>query len=233
MTKGDSLMISVETVNEILKIDDSYKAPDKLMQAMLNKESREAMFRKFLEIERDLSYDWFQSYYEQEHAERKGKKQDFTPMAVSDLLSKLVQDSDPHTFTDDTAGNGGMLIKAWRNNANPITTNPSEYWFVAKDLSDRSIPFLIFNFAIRGWNGLVYHGDILEQKYKNIYFIQNPDDNWVGFSEVNSVPRNNFDDEDKRWLGISEFYGDEVSHIESENSVVWDNQKKGQVSLFE
>ena len=72
-----------------------------------------------------------------------------------------------------------------------------------------------------------------EQKYKNIYFIQNPDDNWAGFSEVNSVPRNNFDDEDKRWLGISEFYGDEVSHIESENSVVWDNQKKGQVSLFE
>jgi Type I restriction-modification system methyltransferase subunit len=229
------MTFTTEQFNQILGIDDSYKAPDALMKVMLDKEKREQLFREFLKLERDTSYDWFQSYYEAEQAQRKDKKQDFTPMSVATLLSKLTGEDEPHIFTDTTAGNGGVLIKAWRHNADPFS-NPSEYWFVAQELSDRSIPFLIFNFAIRGWNGLIYHGDSLEGKYKNIYFIQNTENNWLGFSDVNVVLRNNFDNDDKEWLGINEFYGEQaIEHIESKfpDWIPLIEEKKGQMSLFE
>lgn len=209
------MTFTTKQFNQILGIDDSYKAPDALMKVMLDKNKREKMFREFLAIETDMGYEWFQTYYEQEQAQRKEKKQDFTPMSIADIVSRLVNQAEPRSFLDTTAGNGGMLIKAWHNNVNPTTTTPSEFWFVAHELSDRSIPFLIFNYAIRGCNGLIYHGDSLERKYKNIYFIQNSSDNWFQFSDVNVVPRKNMSESDRNWLGISEFYGDEVEHIES------------------
>ena len=227
------MTFTTEQFNQILGIDDSYKAPDALMKVMLDKDKREQLFNEFLKLETDMSYEWFQSYYESEQAERKEKKQDFTPMSVADIVSRLVSQGNPRSFTDTTAGNGGMLIKSWINNASPFKS-PSQYWFVAHELSDRSIPFLIFNFAIRGWNGLIYHGDSLERKYKNIYFIQNKNDDWFQFSEVNVVPRS-ISESDRNWLGISEFYGDEIKHIESQAEIIWDkdNEKKGQMSLFE
>lgn len=225
------MTFTTEQFNQIVGIDDSYKAPDALMKVMLDKEKREQMFRDFLELEKDMSYEWFQSYYESEQAQRKDKKQDFTPMAVAQLVSKLTNKDNPRTFTDTTAGNGGMLIKSWINNTNPFS-NPSQYWFVAQELSDRSIPFLIFNFAIRGWNGLIYHGDSLEGKYKNIFFIQNPNDDWLGFSEVSVVSRNLLD-EDKEWLGIKEYYGEEINYSEIQVEIIWDKEKKGQMSLFD
>lgn len=225
------MTFTTEQFNQILGIDDSYKAPDALMKVMLDKEKREQMFRDFLELEKDMSYEWFQSYYESEQAQRKDKKQDFTPMAVAQLVSKLTNEDNPETFVDTTAGNGGMLIKSWINNTNPFS-NPSQYWFVAQELSDRSIPFLIFNFAIRGWNGLIYHGDSLEGKYKNIFFIQNPNDDWLGFSEISVVSRN-ISAEDKEWLGIKEYYGEEINYSEIQVEIIWDKEKKGQMSLFD
>lgn len=217
------MTFTTEQFNKIVGIDDSYKAPDAMMKIVLNKEKREKIFREFLDIEKDLSYDWFQEYYEQEQAQRKDKKQDFTPMSIASLLSELVSEDNPHTFTDTTAGNGGMLVKSWRANTNVFSTNPSDYWFVAHELSDRSIPFLIFNFAIRGLNGLIYHGDSLEQMYKNVFFIQNQDDNWLGFSDVNVLPRKNIDEDVMKELGISGFYDKEIELVESELKIIWDS----------
>ncbi len=55
-------------------------------------------------------------------------------------------------------------------------------------MSDRAIPFLIFNMAIRGMNGVVTQCDSLERKAKEVYFIRNDSDNFLGFSEVIKMP---------------------------------------------
>ncbi|HEP1531909.1 TPA: SAM-dependent DNA methyltransferase, partial [Streptococcus pyogenes] len=83
-------MIKIDEIHRILGIDEVYKAPKRLTDILFDKDSREDIFRQFLDIETDLSYDWFMRYFEDEHADRKNKKQDFTPLSVSKLLTGLV-----------------------------------------------------------------------------------------------------------------------------------------------
>ena len=72
-------------------IDEAYKAPTILMDILFDKEKREQLFKDMMKAhDYDMSYDWFFEYFQDEHADRKKKKQDFTPRSVSDLMSKLV-----------------------------------------------------------------------------------------------------------------------------------------------
>ncbi|EJC3118106.1 SAM-dependent DNA methyltransferase, partial [Enterococcus faecalis] len=73
------MKLTTEKINELLGVDDAYKAPEALMDILLNRDKREIVFNKFLEIENDLTFDWFHEYFQDEHADRKVKKQDFTP----------------------------------------------------------------------------------------------------------------------------------------------------------
>lgn len=51
------MTFTTEQFNQILGIDDSYKAPDALMKVMLDKEKREQLFNEFLKLETDMSYE--------------------------------------------------------------------------------------------------------------------------------------------------------------------------------
>ena len=204
------MKFDVKTVNKLLGIDDAFKAPTKMMDLMLDPKKREETFKKFLEIETDMSYEWFQEYFGDEQAERKSKKQDFTPTSISNLVAKLVG-KDNSTYYEPAAGTGSMLIAKWHNDRlknplykrpetdNPLikfltsptfTYDPRAYWYQAEELSDRAIPFLIFNMAIRGMNGSITQCDSLSRKATRAFFIRNDTDNYLGFSEVIELPKN-------------------------------------------
>lgn len=172
--------MKTETVNELLGITESYQAPQVMLEKMLNDEERNRLFNAFLECEADLSYEWFQSYFEDEHSDRKVKKQDFTPNSISKLLARLTGKTD--SYFEAAAGTGGILISSWLENK-----GNKARWYKVEELSDRAIPFLIFNMSIRGLNGVVLHGDSLERKFKDVYFIRNME--FTGFSEVIKMPR--------------------------------------------
>lgn len=181
-----------------------------MMDLMLDPKKREETFKKFLEIETDMSYEWFQEYFGDEQAERKSKKQDFTPTSISNLVAKLVG-KDNSTYYEPAAGTGSMLIAKWHNDRlknplykrpetdNPLikfltsptfTYDPRAYWYQAEELSDRAIPFLIFNMSIRGMNGSITQCDSLSRKATRAFFIRNDTDNYLGFSEVIELPKN-------------------------------------------
>ncbi|WP_347112870.1 N-6 DNA methylase [Ligilactobacillus salivarius] len=204
------MKFDVKTVNKLLGIDDAFKAPTKMMDLMLDPKKREETFKKFLEIETDMSYEWFQEYFGDEQAERKSKKQDFTPTSISNLVAKLVG-KDNSTYYEPAAGTGSMLIAKWHNDRlknplykrpetdNPLikfltsptfTYDPRAYWYQAEELSDRAIPFLIFNMSIRGMNGSITRCDSLSRKATRAFFIRNDTDNYLGFSEVIELPKN-------------------------------------------
>lgn len=204
------MKFDVKTVNKLLGIDDAFKAPTKMMDLMLDPKKREETFKKFLEIETDMSYEWFQEYFGDEQAERKSKKQDFTPTSISNLVAKLVG-KDNSTYYESAAGTGSMLIAKWHNDRlknplykrpetdNPLikfltsptfTYDPRAYWYQAEELSDRAIPFLIFNMSIRGMNGSITQCDSLSRKATRAFFIRNDTDNYLGFSEVTELPKN-------------------------------------------
>lgn len=186
-----------------LGVNDSLDAPKKLMEVMLDKPRREELFRNMLwDWDKNLDYDWFHKYFQDEQAERKKKKQDFTPMELTDLLNRLtnvgLKDSEAfkegvYTTYDVASGTGGILINAWYNDRTKdgfIKYNPLNYMYYADEISARTIPFLLFNLSIRGMNAVVFYGDTISRKGFNIFYLENVHDSYTAFSNVNVMPRN-------------------------------------------
>lgn len=179
--------------NKIFGVKESYKAPDKIMEILYDKERREKLFMELLEANNfDVGFDYFHEYFQEEHADRKQKKQDFTPPSVADLLSKLVKGTNNDgNYYECAAGTGGIMIKHWdnfRRTYSPFDYKPQYHFAFVEELSDRTIPFLLVNMMLRGMNGIVIHGDTLSRKCKNAYFICNTTNDHFKFSGITNIP---------------------------------------------
>lgn len=182
-------------INELLKIDDSYKAPEKIMSILKNNGEAYELFLNFLEVYKwDLSYDWFRDYFQDEHSDRKVKKQDFTPDCVSNLIARLTQ-SDVcigGVVLDAACGTGSIVIKHWYEHTRksiPWEYNPLSVIYRCEELSDRAVPFLLFNLLIRGINAVVVHGDVLSREAKAAYCCYNQNNEPTGFSALYELPK--------------------------------------------
>ena len=186
-------MNKTDYINEILGIKESYKASEELMKLVYDKNKRVKVYKEMLELfNYDIEYDWFHEYFMDEHADRKKLKQDFTPNSISDLVSKILEDDVGNVY-EPAAGTGGMIIKKWlsdRNKYSIFTYKPSNHYYVAEEMSDRALPFLIFNMAIRGMNGEVRHIDTLTRECKGVFFLQNVKDDYLSYSDINIMPYN-------------------------------------------
>ncbi|KYC67188.1 hypothetical protein B4100_3824 [Heyndrickxia coagulans] len=193
-TSGRSAqMTKINRINELLGIDDSYKAPARLMEILYDKPERERLFKAFLdEFNYDVTYDWFREYFEDEHADRKKKKQDFTPQSINELITQLAGTDDYNGLHyEPCAGTGGMTITAWnrdRMKHSPFDYKPSWYVYHCEELSDRALPFLLFNTLIRGMNAIIVHCDALSRKAYGAFFVQNDYDDHLKFSSLNVLP---------------------------------------------
>lgn len=191
---GNTYYADSKWINEQLGVSDSYQAPEALLKILYNKEVREQVFRNFLmEYEGDVSYDWFTLYFQEEHADRKNKKQDFTPNSVAKLLSELTSGNDCNNslIYDAPAGTGGLLINKWdheRVKSNPLDYKPGWYLHVAEDLSSRAMPFSLFNVMVRGMNVVVAHCDVITRETYGVFFVQNDKDDHMTFSNLNLMP---------------------------------------------
>lgn len=146
-------------INNLLDIEESFHASYRIMELLNDRKQLEETFEKFLEHETDLSFDWFTEYFQSEHSDRKGKKQDFTPDGIIKVASGVLGHSDSNA--DICAGTGGLTIKRYAENPNTF--------FYCEEYSDRALPFLLFNLAIRNVDSLVVHGDSLTRETKAIY----------------------------------------------------------------
>lgn len=210
-------MLTTNKINEILGINETYKASDTLLGIMMNKEEREHVFKLFLEEEWNLSYDWFHAYFQEEQADRKVKKQDFTPQSISKLITALTDSdvNDNGMRLDVASGTGGLTIDKWHDDRmkhSPFEYKPSMYFYQCEELSDRALPFLLFNLSIRGMNATVVHGDSLSREIKQVYFIQNDNDDHLQFSNMNIMPHNAIVE---REFDVRKWLEEEMGHIES------------------
>lgn len=205
--------LTTEAINNLINIKESYKASDVLMKLLFNKEEREQLFKEFIKLEKDMSYDWFHAYFQEEHADRKVKKQDFTPNSVSEVLSKLVGESS--STLDVAAGTGGITIQKWlldKRSVKFFDYKPSMFFYSCEELADRAIPFLLFNLAIRGMNATVVHGDVLSREVKQVYYLQNTKDDFLAFSDINIMPHNKTVEQE---FNIKKWVEEPIAYIES------------------
>lgn len=205
----------VKTVNKLIGVAESYQAPDALMKILFDKEQREKLFRAYLDIDSDVDTDKLSDYFMDVQADRKEKKQDFTPNAVTKLLSQIVGSPKNGEYYEVGAGTGAILVSRWdqdRKTMFPWEYYPSMFFYHLEELSDAAIPFLIFNCMIRGMNATIIHGDTLQRTAKQVYFIQNDKDDFLGFSNLNVMPHS---ETVRHEFEINEWTEDAIDHIES------------------
>lgn len=180
-------------IMSVFGIKDCIDLPDAVRKVLgKDRRKRDRIYSQLLEIHGyDLSYDWFQKLYEEELAQRKKNKQDFTPKEVCDIVSKIANGDG--TVHEPTAGTGGLVIRNWWQTIHrklPWEYFPSEHQVSCWELSDRAVPLLLLNLSIRGMMGYVYHGDVLENEVKQKYILLNSKDDALGFSDVIKVGNN-------------------------------------------
>lgn len=175
-------MLSTEQINRLLGVEESYQAAFKLAEILNDRDECIKLFDSFLRLEQDLSFDWFTDYFQEEHSNRKDKKQDFTPQGVTDLASRLLGKSESNA--DICAGTGGLTIKRW--------TQDRHAQFYCEEYSDRAMPFLLFNLMIRNINGIVVHGNALTRENKHVYKLVRAA-RFSELKELDSVPKFNAD----------------------------------------
>lgn len=190
-----------------------------LKDILFHKETRENFYRKMLEKNTDVSHDSFRKYFEEYSAERKSHGQDYTPNEVSDLLSTLTDSgnnlNNKYNGYDACAGTGTLIISKWWHDMvqeTPFTYSPHNYFYICEEIADNAIPYLLHNLALRGMNCIVIHGDVLDRKVKQIYFVQNSKDNFLGFSDINVMPHN---DTVKSEFSVNKWIEKPINHIES------------------
>lgn len=198
----------INKFNEILGVSDSRDAPEKLMKILYNKNKREEMFNELLEIKKYLDHDWFHEYFQEEHAQRKKHKQDFTPQQVCEITNRIAQPKEEGTYFEATAGSGGMAIEHWNNNKSGF--------YHLEELSDRAIPFLLFNLLIRGINAVVIHGDSLNRTAKGVFFTQNNGK----YSNLNLMPYNDIT-EDEFNVEFTDFRHKEIKEDLIKEEIDW------------
>lgn len=202
---------------EILGATQHREFENKVESIVLDKEAREEFYRNILDKQPSLDTDTFKDYFELYNAERKSNQQDYTPDSVANLLSRITGDNGTSGYSayDATAGTGTLLISKWhaqRIQVSPFEYQPRNYLYRGDELADNAIPYLIHNLAMRGMNAIVCHGDSIERKYKNIYFVFNSHDDHSKFSDVNIMPRSK---DIEIEFGVTEWIGEEVKHVES------------------
>lgn len=189
-------------VNRLLSISDSYEAPEKIMTILLgDKAERNRIFFDFLKtFEYDLSYEWFYKYFQDEHADRKNNKQDFTPVCVSNLMSEMIDCVSTNGYKiieEPAAGTGSTIIAHWykhfRSCRFPWDYRPDDYLYKLTELSNKTVPFLLFNIVIRGMNAIVIHGNSLTQEIEAAYWIYNECNDPMGFSDIYIIPKERYE----------------------------------------
>lgn len=142
----------------ILSIDELSKA---LMECVVKNDT--IKMQKFSDlVSNDLSKDWMQMIYQYYCADRKDKKQDYTPKCIANFMSRLIGESSE--TIDMCAGSGALTIQRWLDNPDTV--------FTLYEIDNNVIPYLLFNMAIRNIEATVIQADVLQQEIVNRWIIR-------------------------------------------------------------
>lgn len=138
-------------VLEIFEITEVKDLGSALMKNLDNCEKMQA-FEEV--VSDDLSKDWLQKIYQYHEADRKEKKQDYTPASLGKLLARLSGNGD--VVIDLCAGSGALTIQKWNENHNQR--------FLLYELDENVIPYLLYNLVIRNIEATVMRADVLKNE---------------------------------------------------------------------
>lgn len=150
----------IDKTLEMFGARDTQELRDKLFETC--KSNDELMLANFKELVGDLNIDWLQKIFQYYEADRKEKKQDYTPKYLADFCGRLAGDAD--CIVDMCAGSGSLTIQKWARN--------NDQKFELYEFDENVIPYLLFNMMLRNINCYVYHSDVLQDEIFHEYRIK-------------------------------------------------------------
>lgn len=137
-----------DKTQELFGISDPEQLGESLLTACEDVERLQAFCDL---VDGDLSIDWLQMIYQYYLADRKEKKQDYTPLSLAKFMGMLTGNSEQ--IIDMCAGSGALIIQKWNQNHN--------IKFTALEIDENVIPFLLFNMVLRNIQCHVFKIDVL------------------------------------------------------------------------
>ena len=168
-----------EFLKEILKCRETSEIPEKLLNVLLDADSRERILLLINEKKDDKVIDVFRDMFQEEQSNRKELKQDYTPDGLSRLLAKL--SGETKSLTDVCSGTGSLTVAF-------LKAHPEVEFVRCEEFSAQPIPFLLLNLALMNIDGEVVHGDSLTQEVFKVYKLKRS----KKFSEIQiaDIPNN-------------------------------------------
>ena len=150
-----------ELLMTFFNVLEGYQLIEKITDQLSEQTKRSEFFDYLIASGVDLSTDFLRDFFQSEHGDRDRLKQDYTPDSVCEVIASQVKDA--KYVADICAGTGALSLAVLRK-------NPKAYLHV-EELSDRAMPFLLTNLAIRNVSAEVVHCDVLTQQVKAVYLL--------------------------------------------------------------
>lgn len=163
-----------EKVKGLFQINDISELPQRLMETVMKNDSE--IYDGFSSlVENDLTIDWLQMIFQYYMADRKEKKQDYTPPTLARFLGKLTETEQEKSVYDLCAGSGALTIQKWNLN--------HDLHFICHERDKKVIPLLLFNLAVRNIHAIVIDGDALQQETVTRYTVT-PQERYATVKEI-------------------------------------------------
>lgn len=152
----------------MLDCREAVDIPRLLLEGLLS-DRQDEILRRVDEEYTDKTIDLFRDFFQEEQADRKNLKQDYTPDGISELVSRLAPSG--NNLLDVCAGTGTLTISYLaRHKADFVR---------CEEFSSRVIPFLLLNLALRNQESEVVHKDVLTGEVFGIYEIKKEEERGV------------------------------------------------------
>lgn len=148
-----------EKTLEILGIKSINELSDALYRACKNNDI--SVLSDFSDMVQDLQIDWLQKIFQYYEADRKKKKQDYTPKSLAEFCGRLI--GNDTEIIDMCAGSGALTIQKWNLN--------HDAKFILYEIDEKVIPYLLFNMMLRNIRCKIYHSDVLQEEVFHVYEI--------------------------------------------------------------
>lgn len=166
------------TIFDLFGASEAHELPAAIFEVVLNPELMNKVGERYRNMFPDLSIDVLRQYFQDNQSDRSVLKQDYTPGSICRIVAEVAGNGG--RIGDLCAGTGSLTLAAWN-------INPAAH-FVCYEVSSASIPFLLFNLAVRSIEADVVQGDLLANEVKTVYQIRKG-----RVSATKEVPESNFD----------------------------------------
>ena len=151
-----------EAILEICGVKEVFEVSQMLMKKLFSPEQSD-LLNRIAVIYGDRQIDQFRDFFQEEGADRKKLKQDYTPDGIAELLARVSVSG--KSLADICAGTGSLTIQY-------LNYHPDVDFVRCEEFSAKVIPFLLINLAIRKIDAEVIHGDSLTRERFAVYAIK-------------------------------------------------------------